>query len=100
MTATYQELIEQREALDRQIQEVKGQEKRIGIEKVLALIEEYGLTSDDLFSKRAGIMKSGSKSVAKVPPKYRNPETGKTWTGRGKKPLWMAERSKEDFLIK
>ena len=100
MTATYQELIEQREALDRQIQEVKEQEKRIGLEKVLALIEEYGLTSDDLFSKRAGIMKSGSKSVAKVPPKYRNPETGKTWTGRGKKPLWMAERSKEYFLIK
>ena len=31
--------------------EVKEQEKRIGIEKVLALIEEYELTSDDLFEE-------------------------------------------------
>ena len=42
----------------------------------------------------------------KVPPKYRNPEKrSETWTGRGRKPLWMAALVKKgkkpaDFLMK
>jgi hypothetical protein len=55
MTATYQELIEQREALDRQIQEVKEQEKRIGLEKVLALIEEF---AREIQSKKITVLES------------------------------------------
>ncbi|WP_181952942.1 H-NS histone family protein [Achromobacter ruhlandii] len=39
-----------------------------------------------------------------VPPKYRHPETGLTWSGRGREPRWLAaeERSgrrREQFLI-
>lgn len=43
---------------------------------------------------------------AKVAPKYRNPkDASATWTGRGRKPLWVVaalEKGKklEDFLIK
>jgi DNA-binding protein H-NS len=42
----------------------------------------------------------------KVLPKYRNPkDPGETWSGRGKRPLWLAKRlgagSKlDDFLIR
>ena len=35
----------------------------------------------------------------KVAPKYRDPSTGKTWTGRGKAPLWLAGKDKASFLI-
>lgn len=40
-----------------------------------------------------------------VPPKYRNPETGATWTGRGKAPRWVSDaeaqgNSRDQFLIK
>lgn len=47
--------------------------------------------------------KSASKGV-KVPPKYRHPASGQTWTGRGIVPKWMAAeiaqgRKREDFLI-
>lgn len=35
----------------------------------------------------------------KLEPKYRDPETGKTWAGRGKYPRWMAGKDKEAFRI-
>lgn len=40
----------------------------------------------------------------KVPPKYRHPKTGETWSGRGGVAAWLAKeieagRKREDFLI-
>jgi len=29
--------------------------------------------------------------AAKLPPKYRHPETGEVWSGRGKTPRWLRE---------
>ncbi len=39
-----------------------------------------------------------------IKPKYRDPQTGETWAGRGKAPKWLqrkldAGQSKDDFLI-
>jgi DNA-binding protein H-NS len=40
----------------------------------------------------------------KAPAKYRNPSTGETWAGRGKRPRWMqkaiaAGHTQEEFRI-
>ena len=40
----------------------------------------------------------------KVAPKYRDPSSGQTWTGRGRMPKWMeaqiaAGKDREEFLI-
>lgn len=48
--------------------------------------------------------KSSSDKRAAVAPKYRDSETGQTWTGRGKAPTWMAAKmaagaTKESFKI-
>ncbi|WP_426342959.1 H-NS family nucleoid-associated regulatory protein [Pseudoduganella sp. S-14] len=57
----------------------------------------YGLTIEDL----RGIRQARSSKVRqRVPAKYGNPETGATWTGRGRVPLWLIGKNKEDFLIK
>jgi DNA-binding protein H-NS len=64
----------------RQIEEVRG--------KIEALLHEAGLTLGDVFPRIAGRGKKGKTTVA---PKYRNPEDpSQTWTGRGKRPLWLA----------
>lgn len=47
---------------------------------------------------------TNSHHGAKIAPKYRNPETGETWAGRGMQPRWMRQAIKdgskpEDFLI-
>ncbi len=44
-------------------------------------------------------------AAASPPVKYRNSDTGETWSGRGRMPKWMAlavehGRSREDFLAK
>src|SRR4051794_26861983 len=33
----------------------------------------------------------------KVAPKYRNPESGETWTGRGREPGWIKGKNREEF---
>lgn len=45
---------------------------------------------------------ASAKPAAKrtVPPKYRDPETGATWTGRGLPPAWIAAaKDRNKFLI-
>ena len=34
-----------------------------------------------------------------VAPKYRDPETGATWSGRGRTPRWMAGKDPAQFTI-
>jgi DNA-binding protein H-NS len=65
-------------------------EKRVsGRHEMRAAMEELarksGFTVAELFGGRKG--KNGSKGVAK----YRNPkDPTQTWTGRGRRPLWMS----------
>jgi DNA-binding protein H-NS len=40
--------------------------------------------------RRAGRKSGGSDKRSVVAPKYRDPATGTTWTGRGKQPKWLA----------
>jgi len=94
--SSYKELLAQREQLDKQIKEAVLREKAEGIAKAKLIIEEYDLTAADLFSRKAGDARSPSGKVA---PKYRNPSTGETWTGRGKAPKWIEGRDRSSFLI-
>ena len=63
---------------------------------------QFGYSLDEL----VGVSKTKARrTFAPVKPKYRNPDDSSvTWSGRGRKPLWMeaklAEGAKiEDFLI-
>ena len=93
---SYQELLAQREQLDKQIKEAVQREKADGIAKAKVIIDQYGLNAADLFSRKAGSSRGPS---CKVAPKYRNPATGETWTGRGKAPKWIDGQDRTRFLI-
>ena len=88
--ATLQELMAQKEALERQIDETKSSERGQAVEKVRALMAEYGLTVADL-GTRAGkpAAKKGKSGGGKVAAKYRNTSTGESWSGRGLQPRWL-----------
>ncbi|MCM3351971.1 H-NS histone family protein, partial [Bacillus velezensis] len=32
-------------------------------------------------------------------PKYQDPKTGKTWSGRGREPSWIKGKKRDRFLI-
>lgn len=95
---SYKELLQQREQLENQIQQARSQELNDAVGKVRALVEEFSLTADDVFPPAKG--KRAPTSGKKVEPKYRNPTTGETWTGRGKAPKWIAEEDdRQKFAI-
>lgn len=94
--ATYQELLQQRDALALQIEAARKKEIADAVARVRAIVAEYGLKPDDVFAKRR--TRSGLAGV-KVAPKYRDPATGKTWTGRGKAPRWIEGRDRSQFAI-
>lgn len=97
MMATYKELLLQQEALAAKIEEARRRELADAIARIRAEVAEYGLTADDIFSKRKSAARRASG--AKVAPKYRNPATGQTWTGRGKAPKWIEGKDRAQFAI-
>jgi DNA-binding protein H-NS len=98
--ATLKDLIKQQEALAKQIEELRVTEKEEAIGKVFVLINEYGLTQEDLYGSRKGRNVFAEKSTrAKVLAKYRDPKTGAEWTGRGRTPVWLNGKNRDDFLI-
>lgn len=81
-------------ALQSQRDGLLKEQKAGAIAQVRETIAQFGLTADDLFSSKR------KDSGAKVAPKYRDPATGATWTGRGKAPAWIADAANRDqFLI-
>ena len=95
--SSIQDLIAQRETLDKQITELRQQQRSDAISKAQALIKDFELTQQDLFDGARGAQKV--KATSKVAAKYRDPETGKEWSGRGLPPKWLQEKNKEQFLI-
>jgi len=93
----------------KQVEALKAKEKALlsrangkVISEVVALVKKHNVTVAELTAAldkskatrktktpRAATKKSTDKRSAKVAPKYRNPQDAtKTWTGRGKAPLW------------
>ena len=94
---SYKELVAQRQNLEAQIEAARKTELQDAVASVRQLISEFGLTQADVFP--AGRGKNSNKGST-VAPKYRDPGTGSTWTGRGKPPLWIAGKDRSHFEIK
>jgi DNA-binding protein H-NS len=83
--ATFKEIQSQIEALQRQAEEARSNEISQAVTQIRQLMEDYGITIDDLSSQRKKGVKKPSGAA-----KYRDPETGQEWTGRGRMPNWLA----------
>lgn len=95
--ANINELLAQKEAIEKQIKELRKSERLGAIAKVRELIAEFDLATDEIFNKGAKGLKGARGKVA---PKYRDPVSGKTWTGRGRAPRWLDGKNASDFLIR
>lgn len=84
-------LLQQKEQLERQIEEIRQQERSKVIEQVKNLVLAHNLTEKDVFASKS--------KFGKAKAKYRDPATGKTWTGRGRNPTWFDSAREKDFLI-
>jgi DNA-binding protein H-NS len=89
--------------------EAKRREKLEDARK--ALIAEFRQKASKIgFSSLESLLGSPShdrkgKPSATLPVKFRNPETGETWSGRGRLPKWVenaekAGRKRDEFAVK
>lgn len=74
-------------------------------------MREYDITPEEITqalnkkpAKTAPKTNSAPAAKRSVPIKYRHPETGETWTGRGKAPRWIIKaesdgKQRSDFLV-
>jgi DNA-binding protein H-NS len=95
MTSDYQTLLQKKAELDEKINALLKHEKGDAIAKVQNLVQQYGLMREDLFPPQKS--KSSKQSIGE--PKFRNPETGVTWTGRGKPPKWIEGKDRAAFAL-
>ena len=103
-------LIEAAEAKRREKFEEAKAALRAEVERKAA---ELGISAGELFApmgqqawteqKGRGRRRRGDAG-AKVPAKFRDPDTGETWSGRGRPPRWLAAkeaegRRREEFAV-
>ncbi len=89
---SYTELLAHKAELEALIATAQAERKAEGIAAARALIQEHGLTAADVFPPAKSKCSVGA-------PKYRDPATGATWTGRGKPPNWINGKDRAPFLI-
>ncbi|SAK87895.1 H-NS histone family protein [Caballeronia ptereochthonis] len=102
--ATLAQLEIQIQKLQRRADALRERKSVRAIADIRALMEEYGLTTADLV--KAGLGKKpgrpvGSKNApgsskktaakSKLPPKYRDPVSGATWSGHARPPAWIKD---------
>lgn len=117
MSTPYEDLLQKRAEIEREVAEVDRQlreaqiaHRQEGISKLKVIITEYELGIADVTSAFSKVAIRGSKGPAggrsgtKVEPKFRNSATGETWSGRGLQPTWLKNalasgKSLDEFKI-
>lgn len=90
------------------------------ITSIITSMREYDITPEEIIAaygagkparpaaagrRKAGAAARPATAKRAVAPKYRHPQTGETWSGRGKAPRWLAAEeasgaTRDSFLIK
>jgi len=91
-------LLQQYELLQKEIDTARKQERRVKIKDVRVLLEKYSLTAEDIFPQSKTVAAT-TRVKSTRPAKYRDPASGKTWSGAGRAPLWIRDHNYSDFLI-
>ena len=98
MARTLLQIKKQIESLEREAETVRKREVAGVIERIKQAIDFYGLTVEDLFgeepksqTKSKAVPRQAAKKATetRAKAKYKDPDSGKTWTGHGKRPGWF-----------
>jgi len=89
-----EQLIKQREELDRQIEQLHRDQREGVLNEIRRLMDLHNLTTEDLMIKPR---RTGFRVPAQV--KYRDPETGATWSGRGRAPRWLEGKDRAAYAV-
>ena len=94
---SYAEYVEQIAKLQSLAEAARKDELSGAIKTIKDLMQQHGITVEDL---AGGSRAKPAKVKSSVPAQFKNPESGETWTGRGRAPRWLDGKDKEQFRIK
>ena len=92
-------------ALEAEAERVAKQEMSDAIAKVKEIMSTFGLTIEHLQAAAAGKTRNAAKKVKAKRAgggiaKYADPKTGKSWSGFGRAPAWIAgAKNRDAFLV-
>jgi len=120
--ATLEELLKEQKRVQRDIEITRNREIKGVVKRILPAIAKYNIPIEMLYPnltkqgkpRKIGLSAAAKKATKKTakkvaplsgktgtkPAMYKDPETGKTWSGFGHEPGWMKGKKREDFLIK
>lgn len=78
--------------MDVELARLWEEEQRNVIAEIKKKMSEYKITLEE-------ILGTDRVKTKGLPPKYRDPDTGAVWSGRGRTPGWLAGKDKDAFLI-
>ncbi|CUI04507.1 DNA-binding protein H-NS [Janthinobacterium sp. CG23_2] len=94
---SYAEYVEQIAKLQALAESARRNEINDAIKQIKDLMQLHGVTVDDL---AAGTRAKPAKAKGSVAAQFKNPETGETWTGRGRAPRWLDGKDRDAYRIK
>jgi DNA-binding protein H-NS len=89
------DLLEQHKALEQQLLVARQREAEIVLADIVRTMKQYKISLVELMGSKEKVVDERKPAAAK----YRDPETGATWSGRGRAPHWIIDRNRDDFLI-
>ena len=95
----YEELQAKIADLQAQAEQVRREERQQAIDMAKTMISTYDITARDLGLDKSPKGKTGPKAGNKVAAKYRDPQSGATWSGRGKTPKWINGSDRSQYAI-
>ena len=105
--------LSEKEQIEKEIQKLKDDARALqerhrapALDSIVKAMLEYDIQPEDVSTAYRTATKTSRRSGAKqtIAPKYRDPSSGQTWSGRGRTPRWLTAaeeqgRHRDDFLI-
>ncbi|AUA58894.1 DNA-binding protein [Achromobacter spanius] len=97
--------------LEHRIYALRAKSKALAVREIVHLMRQSRIMPDEITAAYLPLSPTSSDAPAprldgrsRVAPKYRDPETGQTWTGRGVMPRWLAAaelggRNRRHFIV-
>ena len=86
------ELMARKNELDQRIEELRDTEAKEALVTIKQLIDTFGFTVQQVFPWKP-------EEKKKAEAKYYDPESGASWSGRGKPPKWIEGKDRSQYEI-
>lgn len=87
---TYKQVKDELAALQQEAEVLRRQEAQSVLAEIQEKIKDYNFSEKEI---------SALFRPAHRTPKYMDPETGSTWSGRGRPPAWIAKSNNWDLFL-